>query len=297
MIYRNKVSSSQTAPSFLASLVIQSALVATAFCFSFPTEKSDLTTYDIALVSFRHNCFKQSSTPSLRPGLPRLSNKARRIGPAFALASPSVPRHLDREPDEPLGINTTLPELKGDKILAIESNTPRAPVATGILPLENASIPKGSRPEVQTGVFQGGFGAHRGTGSSGFGGKTSIDEAPAFQPAMLSNWRPVIVLWKPTPVYTDEARALKIQGEVLLQVEFGATGRIRILRIIRGLGHGLDEVALRAIPEIRFRPASFNEKPIDCVTRVHVTFELFYQPVPPILDDGGVSGNFGMMAR
>ena len=46
--------------------------------------------------------------------------------------------------------------------------------------------------------------------------------------------------------YTEEARKLKLEGEVLLRVLFTAGGEPRVLEVVRGLGHGLDETAIRA---------------------------------------------------
>ena len=56
---------------------------------------------------------------------------------------------------------------------------------------------------------------------------------------------PVEITYKPNPVYTDEARSLKLEGEVLLEVSFGANGTLHVNRVVRGLGHGLDEAAHR----------------------------------------------------
>src|SRR6266849_2660401 len=55
---------------------------------------------------------------------------------------------------------------------------------------------------------------------------------------------PVEILSKPNPVYTEEARSLRLQGEVLLEVMFGANGQLHVNRVVRGMGHGLDEAAL-----------------------------------------------------
>ena len=85
---------------------------------------------------------------------------------------------------------------------------------------------------------------------------------------------PVEVLSKPTPVYTDEARKLKIEGEVILEVDFVSTGSVRVLRIVRGLGHGLDEAASRAAEQIRFKPAQGAAGPVDFRTTVHIVFRL-----------------------
>lgn len=85
---------------------------------------------------------------------------------------------------------------------------------------------------------------------------------------------PVEILSKPTPEYTDEARAMKIEGEVALEVEFAATGEIRVLKVVRSLGHGLDERAARAVQGMRFRPAKRDGQPIDVRTTVNIVFRL-----------------------
>jgi TonB family protein len=82
------------------------------------------------------------------------------------------------------------------------------------------------------------------------------------------------ILSKPTPAYTDEARALRIEGEVVLEVEFAATGEIRVLKVIRGLGHGLDESAARAVQGMSFKPAQRGGQPIDVQTTVNIVFRL-----------------------
>ena len=84
----------------------------------------------------------------------------------------------------------------------------------------------------------------------------------------------VEVLSKPTPTYTDEARALKLEGDVLLEVEFCASGQVRVVRIVRGLGHGLDESAARAAEQIQFKPARTSSGPVDFRTTVQITFRL-----------------------
>jgi len=86
--------------------------------------------------------------------------------------------------------------------------------------------------------------------------------------------RPVEVVFKPSPDYTDEARALGIQGDVILDVEFSAAGEVRVLRVVRGLGHGLDEAAARAAARIRFTPARRAGRPVDVRTVVHIVFRL-----------------------
>jgi len=82
------------------------------------------------------------------------------------------------------------------------------------------------------------------------------------------------IVAKPLPVYTDEARRLHIEGEVLLEVVLESGGKIRVVRVVRGLGHGLDEAAVRAAEQIRFKPALRDGQPVDSSAVLHIVFQL-----------------------
>jgi TonB family protein len=60
----------------------------------------------------------------------------------------------------------------------------------------------------------------------------------------------------------------------LLEVVLGASGQLRVLRVVRGLGHGLDENAIRAAEQIRFKPASQNGQATDSTAVLHIIFQL-----------------------
>jgi TonB family protein len=85
---------------------------------------------------------------------------------------------------------------------------------------------------------------------------------------------PPVVISEPHPQYTPEAAQLRIQGEVTLQVRFMASGQVEVLRVVNGLGHGLDEAAKRVAEQIRFKPAEKDGHPVDHTTLIHVTFQL-----------------------
>jgi TonB family protein len=85
---------------------------------------------------------------------------------------------------------------------------------------------------------------------------------------------PAEILSKPAPIYTEEARHLRIEGEVLLEVVLGASGQVRVLRVARGLGHGLDDAAVRAAEQIRFKPALHDGRPADSTAVLHIIFQL-----------------------
>jgi periplasmic protein TonB len=113
--------------------------------------------------------------------------------------------------------------------------------------------------------------------SGGFGDTTVATNSAAVRksdaPAATT---PVEILSKPRPAYTAEARSLQLEGEVLLEIRFAASGNTRCLRVIRGLGHGLDESAIAAAREIRFRPARQDGSTIDSDAIVHIQFQLAY---------------------
>ena len=86
--------------------------------------------------------------------------------------------------------------------------------------------------------------------------------------------QPVEILYKPRPAYTPEALRQKVEGEVLLEVVFAASGSLRINRVVKGLGYGLDDMALAAAQRIQFHPARRDGQPYDCAALVHIVFEL-----------------------
>jgi TonB family protein len=85
---------------------------------------------------------------------------------------------------------------------------------------------------------------------------------------------PVEIIEKPKPSYTEEGRKSGVEGEVRLEVQFTAEGRVRVLRVLQGLGFGLDEEALHCAEHIKFKPATHGGQPIDSTAVVHIIFEL-----------------------
>jgi TonB family protein len=112
-----------------------------------------------------------------------------------------------------------------------------------------------------------GFGAQQ-VAPGGMKPQLSVDSGPPTTP--------VEITYKPNPIYTDEARQLKLEGEVLLELMFGANGQLHVNRVVRGMGHGLDEAATAAAGKIRFKPALRNGVPVDSTAVVHVVFQLAY---------------------
>ena len=76
-------------------------------------------------------------------------------------------------------------------------------------------------------------------------------------------------------VYSEEGRREKYQGTVVFQIVIGSDGRIHQAKIGRGIGHGLDENALRTLSMWRFEPAKKSGQPVACATNMEVSFHLY----------------------
>ncbi|HEY1469352.1 MAG TPA: energy transducer TonB [Candidatus Acidoferrum sp.] len=113
--------------------------------------------------------------------------------------------------------------------------------------------------------------------ASGFGDAAAVTEAP--KKKTQAGGPPdtgIVIQDKPRPEYTAEARNLRIEGDVVLDLVFLANGSIQINRVVSGLGHGLDEAAQRAAQQIKFKPAKRENEPVDFPARVRIEFRLAY---------------------
>lgn len=84
---------------------------------------------------------------------------------------------------------------------------------------------------------------------------------------------PEVLSW-PKPAYTPAAVSHEIQGEVVLEVRLRADGGVEVLRVIQGLGYGLDASAIAAARQLQFRPARNHGQPVNWTVRLHVQFRL-----------------------
>ena len=87
------------------------------------------------------------------------------------------------------------------------------------------------------------------------------------------------VLYQPLPAYTNEARAARVGGIILIQAIIRKDGTVDSFKILRGLGYGLDESAINTIAtKWRFRPGTLNGEPVDVQVNIEVFFRLFDGP-------------------
>ncbi len=119
--------------------------------------------------------------------------------------------------------------------------------------------------------FGGGEGDTMGDGHGGNGvgdGEGNMPYANAVSP--------VTCLYCPEPAYTEEARKAKLQGKILMQVLVGPDGAAKRVKIIQGLGMGLDERAEQAVLAWRFSPGrDAAKRPVSTWVTVETRFQLF----------------------
>ena len=218
--------------------------------------------------------------------------------PVHELAKAEVPKPVPVAPIVTKAVEPPPPPIVPAAEKPVEKPVIQRPVETGLFERTNSARTNQADAAITTGGFGSAAAAQRATGSGavttgGFGSSAptqrvaasgeiqtaGFDRASApVQPAVAASTkpiaRPVEIVFKPTPEYTDEARSARVEGTVSLELEFTAAGDVRVLRVVRGLGHGLDEAAQRAALRIRFKPAQSDDRPVDSRATVHITFRL-----------------------
>jgi TonB family protein len=151
------------------------------------------------------------------------------------------------------------------------------PDGTGLMPSAGQGADRGMGTGAGGGLGPGdgpgvgpGSGGNTGNGSFKVGGERS---RPAV-PQSVVDERPVL-LNRPRPMFTEEARRNKIQGVVRMKILIDASGKVTQVVVTRGLPDGLDLEAIRAAYQMRFRPAMKSGSPVSFwLSNVEVEFNL-----------------------
>jgi TonB family protein len=86
---------------------------------------------------------------------------------------------------------------------------------------------------------------------------------------------PPHAVYAPDPEYSKEAKDAHFEGTCVLWVVVGADGDVHNLKVVRGLGHGLDKKAVETVKGWRFEPAQENGQPVAVQVNVEVSFRLY----------------------
>lgn len=92
------------------------------------------------------------------------------------------------------------------------------------------------------------------------------------KPAGKQGFTPPVALFEPQPPYTPEAREAKLHGAVVLMAAIAADGRVGKVLILKPLGMGLDDEAVKKVRTWKFKPAMRDGKPIPEAVTITVHF-------------------------
>ncbi len=221
-------------------------------------------------------------TPTSQPKRPKEEVKVGNLGTGSA-APATVVAPVNKVQTGGFGDPNGIPG-KGDPNKATNVNRLGSPALPGGPGYGNGT---GGDKGIRGAVASTGFGngtanpppsaKHAALQSTGFADQSAASGAPKKKASAGENpTTPVDILDKPRPEYTAEGRSLKIEGDVVLDMVFLSNGSIQVIRVISGLGHGLDEAASRAAQQIKFKPARREGQPVDFPARVRIEFRLAY---------------------
>lgn len=241
-------------PAFIASLVLHGlGLVAVLVAMSWAPKAADTEAVPVEKVDL---VFVRAAGPAGGGGG---GNKM-----------PDPPRKLEMKAELP----------KPTVIEPVQSDVPPPPpptlvaalqTSTAVLQSAGALTGLSAAPSLGTGVGTGagpGKGPGVGPGSGGNFGDGAMGPGSGATPPTL--------LHGVDPKYTTEAMRNKVQGVVKLEVVVEADGSVKDVRVLQSLDRvsGLDLEAIKTAREWRFRPATFQGKPVPFIVIIEMTFNL-----------------------
>jgi protein TonB len=168
--------------------------------------------------------------------------------------------------DMPINIPQDLSLPIGDVFAPPNSSTSFGPGSGGGIGTGSGSgVGSGRGPGVGPGEG-GGMGGGSG-GGIGSGEGIFVMGSGAKHPELIKEVK---------PPYTEEARQARAEGVILLTAIVRKNGSVDSFKVIRGLGYGLDESAIRTIAsKWRFKPATYKGNPVDFQVDIEVAFSIY----------------------
>ncbi len=186
--------------------------------------------------------------------------------------TPVVKGHLPKFEDHPI-VPPTPPPPQQPKIAIEPSINVQKDVKMANNALPNIGVP--NSPVV--GAFSGGGGAGGGLGpgnGNGLGPGSGGNTGGGVYKIGGGVSAPVVI-HSVDPEFSEEARKAKVAGNVLVAIIVDANGHPQHVRVIRGIGMGLDEKAVEAVRQYLFKPAMMNGKPVAVEVNFDVNFQIF----------------------
>ncbi len=93
---------------------------------------------------------------------------------------------------------------------------------------------------------------------------------PNFRPGVV----PPVALYNPTPVYSEKARHAHYEGTEVLWIVVTVEGTATDVRVVKPLGLGLDQNAIKTVRTWKFQPATLNGVNVPVLMAVEIAFRL-----------------------
>jgi periplasmic protein TonB len=203
--------------------------------------------------------------PQAPPKLDKMGGGGGQRGPT-PVTKGTPPKFADTQivpPNKPPLIEPKIhiePTIEVQQDVKMASSIPQIGIASS--PIVGMSMGNGSGTGLGSGNGSGlgpGSGGNTGGGPRRIGGGVS---AP-------------VLIYSVEPEFSEEARKAKVAGNVLVNLWVDTNGNPSHVRVIRGVGMGLDEKARDAVLQYKFKPAMENGKPVLVELNVEVNFQIF----------------------
>ncbi|QNI37255.1 energy transducer TonB [Edaphobacter albus] len=215
---------------------------------------------------------KTAVTPLMAPVLHVTAKLAEHTGGGGGQpgVAPVSKGHLPKIADQQI-VPPSQPPLQQPKI-AIEPTIVLENLKFADNTMPNVGMPNSPLPGVSMGDGRGtGIGPGNGPGvGNGTGGNTG----GGLRHVGGSVSKPE-VLYMVDPEFSEEARKAKVSGDVMVYLWVDERGLPSHVRVVQGIGMGLDERAVNAVKQYKFKPAMENGKPVTVEMYVQVDFHIF----------------------
>jgi protein TonB len=183
---------------------------------------------------------------------------------------PVRPEPVERpvEPPRPVAAPVPLPQVVAPVAPVAADERDRAGVIAEAAPESDSQGPgagRGAGTGQGTGMGEG-SGSGIGPGSGGGTGGGPYRAGSGITPPRLVR--------EVKPDYTEQARRRGLEGDVVLEIVVRSNGSVGDVKVLQGLGGGLDERAIEAVRQWRFSPARRHGTPVDVIVEVAVEFKL-----------------------
>ncbi len=190
---------------------------------------------------------------------------ARDVAPVTKGRLPELARQQIVPPKAP---PTIAPKLAVEPTIVVQ---PDLKMATNSMP--NLGMP--NAPAAAVGSLGTGSGGGIGSGNGNGVGPGSGGNTGGGVYHLGGGVRPPTVLYQADAEYSEEARKARFDGNVLVDLIVDERGLPTHVHVARGVGMGLDEKAIEAVRQYRFKPATKDGKPVKVELDIEVNYQIF----------------------